>query len=262
MSRTPVQQEVTSVKSNGYGSVEIQDTYGKTNTDYTLYQFNNDMRKGSISNSKDTLSSLEKVDQITLNYNQTVGGTAQTSANGAWEDIGSKALHDGLSARGATAVNDELFALISQYPNRDDGEPIYKLPDMAQCVDEAVARITAESSPVSLPTITRPTDIAKWLAAWTSQMASQLTSNKAAQLAMAAKIYEEKLAEQIKTQKEYLVKKYGEEIYNLYFKIQVEAGAVYMKDYYPCTVTRKDLLQAGISDGKAQKRNAHLKNLG
>lgn len=58
MSRTPIPKEVTSVTSNGYGNVEIQDTYGKTTTDYTLYQFNNDLRKGQISNSTDTLQSL------------------------------------------------------------------------------------------------------------------------------------------------------------------------------------------------------------
>lgn len=201
------------------------------------------------------------MDQITLNYNHSVGGTSQTITNGSWEDVGSKELQDGLSARGATATNDELFAVIAQYPNRDDGEPIYRLPDMAQCIDEAV-KITSELSASELPTIKRPEDIIKWAAAWTAYIAEQIAANKKEQLIMAAKIYQIKLDEQIRAQEKYLKEKYGDEMYNLYFRMNVEAGAIYMKDYIPCNVTKKDLLKAGIIDGKAEKRNAHLRKLG
>lgn len=81
-------------------------------------------------------------------------------------------------------------------------------------------------------------------------------------MAVAAQIYKKKLDMQIKTQEDYLVEKYGKEMYDLYFKLNVEAGAVYQKDYIPLSITKKDVLQAAIVDGKAEKRLAYQAKLG
>lgn len=246
---------------DGPGSYRITTTNGTITSSPTQYTFDNDISHGNINNSIARVMQLQKAEQITLNHNLSIGGTSQTSARGVWEDVGTQDLHAGHAAIGATETNDELFALIAQYPDRDDGEPIYKLPDMAECLDEA-ANITAESTAAELPTITRPLDVAKWVGAWTSHITKQITSNKKEQITLAAQIYKIKLDEQIKVQKEYLVEKYGEEMYNLFFKIKVEAGAVYQKDYLPYTITKKDILQAAIVDGKEEKRLAYQAKLG
>lgn len=243
------------------GSYTITTSNGTISSSPTLYTFDNDISHGNINNSTSRMTELQKAEQITLNHNLSVGGTSQTMANGVWEDVGSQELQIGHAAIGATSTNDELFALISQYPDRDDGEPIYILPDMAECIDEAM-QVTSRMKAVELPTIKRPSDIALWIGAWAAKMGEQITSNKQEQMAVAAQIYKKKLDIQIKTQEDYLVEKYGREMYDLYFKLNVEAGAVYQKDYIPLSITKKDVLQAAIVDGKAEKRLAYQAKLG
>ena len=116
--------------------------------------------------------------------------------------------------------------------------------------------------PIDLPTISSPMDIPKWIAAYSAQLIAQNTINKKFQLEIAAAIAIEKQMKQIETQKKYLVDKYGEEMYMSLFKAQVEAGAVYTKDFNDYSITKQDIYEAAFAEGKAERRNAFAAKIG
>ena len=105
-------------------------------------------------------------------------------------------------------------------------------------------------------------DIPKWIAAWTKGLVAQNTVNSQARTAIAMQMTKEDLDEQIKVQETHLKEKFGEEIYNLYYKTQIEAGGVYLKQMNPYTITKDDLYSATLGEGKCEKRNAHLAKIG
>jgi len=46
----------------------------------------------------------------------------------------------------------DLYALLVQYPNRDDGEPIYNpLPNVAENLKKAEKKVTGNQKPMELP---------------------------------------------------------------------------------------------------------------
>ena len=257
-----MQTEVTDVQIHSPGSYTIRTENGNIESTPTKYSFNNDLSRGSINNSMERLSALQTSQNITLNHNLTVGGSSQTNVGGLWSDVGSYTLHTGAHQRMATSTNDELFALLSQYPDRDDGEPIYNpLPNYEYNYEKA-GQITAELMGIELPTITSLLDVPKWIAAWTAGLIAQNTMNVQLRTAIALQMTKEDLDEQIKIQKKYLVDKYGEEMYTLFYKAKVEAGAVYLKRFRPYSITKDDLYSATLGEGKCEKRNAHLAKLG
>ena len=75
-------------------------------------------------------------------------------------------------------------------------------------------------------------------------------------------LYELELALKVKEQKEYLVNKFGEEMYISLFKAKVEAGAIYNKEINDYTITTEDIQKAAFSDGKTERRNAFAAKIG
>lgn len=228
----------------------------------TSWTFNNDISQGNIDNSTQRNQCLQKSEHIKLNYSLAVDGTAQTSYGGVWIDVGSPELHSGDAAKAAMAQNVNLYALLTQYPDRDDGEPVYvPFPNFDQCLEKA-QNITDEQKPCILPTITQPKDIVKWAAAYTDYQAENLAANEAKKLMIALQIEQEEIKKQQDTQKEYLTNKYGEEVYELFYKQKVEMGAVYTKDYNKYSITVSDVYDAAFSEDRAITRNANLAAMG
>lgn len=257
-----VKPKITNYTIDGPGSYRIHSTNGTTSSFPTTYSFDNDISHGEIDNSIKRVQHLQKAEHIKMNHNMTVNGTSQTSSGGSWRDVGSPELHIGHSQRSASATNAKLYALISNYPDRDDGEPIYvPFPSITDCLKEA-EKITAEQSPIELPSIASPTDIPKWIAAYVSYIGNQVTKDRSQQMLIAAQLAAEKRQKQIDDQKKYLTEKFGEEMYNLYFRAKVEAGAIYNKPHNPCTITRQDVYQATFADGLAERRNAYTAKIG
>ena len=254
--------KINSYNIKSGGSFTIDTTNGEMRSIPTSYTFGNDISHGEIDNSIKRVQQSSRVEHIKMNHNMSVDGTSQTSVGGVWQDVGSPELHTGQAQRAATATNKELYALISNYPDRDDGKPIFvPFPDIAQCMEEA-EQITAELMPIDLPTISSPMDIPKWIAAYSASLIAQNTINKKFQLEIAAAIAIEKQMKQIETQKKYLVDKYGEEMYMTLFKSQVEAGAVYTKDFNDYSITKQDIYEAAFAEGKAERRNAFAAKIG
>lgn len=259
-----METKITGYDIKSAGAFNINTNNGEIKSIPTSYTFRNDISSGEISNSikREKLHSLSK--DIALNYSVNVNGTSQMSSNGSYEIVGSRRLQDGHAQRAASSINDDLYALIAQYPNRFTGEPIWNpLPNLSECLKQA-EKVTAAGKPAELPTIKTPADIPVWTAAWTAHMGQQLTANRTEQLQVAAQMVVDEKNAQIKEQKDYLTEKYGEEIYNLYFKANVEAGAVYTATRPPYSIDRKDVVQAYLGDGNnklAEKRNAYAKEL-
>lgn len=259
-----METKITGYDVKSAGSFTINTNNGEINSIPTSYSFRNDISSGEISNSIKRIKLHSLSEDVSLNYNVNVNGTSQMSSNGCYEFVGSRRLQDGYAQRAASSINDDLYALIAQYPNRNTGEPIWNpLPNLTECAKKA-EKVTAAGQPVELPTIKVPSDIGKWAAAWTAHMGQQLTANRTEQMQVAAQMVIEEKDAQIKEQKKYLTEKYGEEIYNLYFKTNVEAGAIYTIPNPPYSIERKDVVQALIGSGGnnlAEKRNAYTKEL-
>ena len=51
-------------------------------------------------------------------------------------------------------------------------------------------------------------------------------------------------------------------MYVTLFKAQVEAGAIYFKEELPYTITKEDIYNAALLDGKAEKRAAWARKVG
>ena len=244
------------------GNFTVDSTKGEMKQIPTSYRFGNDISQGEIDNSIRRVQELQKVEHVKINHNFNVDGTSQTCVGGTWCDVGSQSLHTGQAQKAAAATNKELYALIANYPDRNDGEPLWKpFPDLEQCMDEA-KQITAEMNPIELPTIKTPSDILKWGQVYVSGLIEQEMLNKKLQLQIAAKIALEKRDRQIKEQKEYLVNKFGEEMYISLFKAKVEAGAIYKKEINDYTITTEDIQKAAFSDGKTERRNAFAAKIG
>lgn len=256
------QEKINTYTINGPGSFTIESDKGNIRTIPTSYSFGNDISHGEIDNSIKRVQHLQRSEHITMNHNMTVEGTAQNQVGGIWYDVGSPELHTGQAQRAATMTNKELYSLISNYPDRDDGEPIYiPFPSLTECLKEA-EQITSEQTAPNLPTISTPTDIAKWIGAFAAHIGNQITQDRSKQMAMAAQLMVEKKEKQIQEQKKYLTEKYGEVMYETLFKAQVEMGAVYNKPYNNYSVTKQDIYQAAFADGKAEKRNAFAAKIG
>lgn len=247
----------------GPGTFTVTSNNGVVQGSMATYTFNNDISNGAIGDGIVREQNLIKSQHIKLDDCIVVDGTHQGSYGGAWIDYGTPELHTGVSQMGAQKVNMELYTLLCQYPDRDDGQPLFNpLPNLSQNLEKAEKKVTGAQQPMVLPTISDATSLAVWVATVATTFASNLASNKAAQVAIAAQMTAEDLARQIKQQEEYLTDKYGEEIYKLLFKAQVEAGAVYFKEELPYTITKEDLYNAALSEGKAEKRAAWLKRVG
>lgn len=257
-----METEVTNVDIHSPGSFTIRTENGSIESTPTRYNFSNDLSKGCINNSMERLSSLQSSQNITLNHNLTVGGSSQTNVGGLWADVGSYTLQNGAHQRMASSTNDELYALLAQYPDNNNGEIVFNpLPNLEQNYKKS-GHVTAETMDIELPTIKGIMDIPKWIAAWTEGLVAQNTVNSQARTAIAMQSTKEDLDEQIKVQETHLKEKFGEEIYNLYYKTQIEAGGVYLKQMNPYTITKDDLYSATLGEGKCEKRNAHLAKIG
>lgn len=255
---TPFQWEI-----KGPGNFTVTSNNGEINGSTSNYSFSNDISRGNITNGIRREQNLIKSEQVNLDSSFVVKGTHQSSYGGAWIDYGTPELHTGQSQKGAESTNMDLYALLVQYPNRDDGEPIYNpLPNVAENLKKAEKKVTGNQKPMELPQITSLQTFGEWLAAVGTNFMSAFTVNRQAQVAIAAQMTVDDLEKQKKEQKEYLVSKFGEEVYNLQFKSQVEAGAVFFKEELPYNVTKEDIYRAGISDGKAENRAAWLKRVG
>lgn len=220
----------------------------KTNsaTDYVRI-LNKNVRKQVYSESKDIKHAIT-----------TRASESSTHTNKTIDLIGSDSSLTGQNARVATSCNNDLAATISQFPDRNTEEPVFNpLPNFDQCLIKA-EKVTAESKGSYFPTIKRPADIITWVGAWLYNLEQQLTANRVKQVAVATQMSLDELEIQIEQQEKYLKDKYGEELYNLYFKAQVEAGAVFTPSYNPCTITKKDLFTAGFTNGLTERRNAAL----
>ena len=255
--------KILNVKIPGPGAYEVETNNGTLKSSPTQYNFDNDLSRGSFSNSLERHQSLKKVEHVKLNHNFTVGGTSQSSVGGIWVDVGSRELFTGQAQTMVASTNAEIAALLTQYPEPNDSEPEYNpLPNIADNIVKA-SNMTAESQfNIPLPTITKPADIPIWIAAWTANIQNQATSNAAETAKIAAVMTVEQLDEQIKRQEKYLTDKYGEDLYKLLFKKLVENGAVYTKDMVASDITKEDLYKAAFSDDKAQKRNTYAAKIG
>lgn len=173
-----MENKILNVKIPGPGSYEVETTNGKMTSSPTQYTFDNDLSKGSFSNSLQREQSLKKVEHVKLNHNFTVGGTSQSSVGGIWVDVGSQDLHTGHAQTMAASTNAEIAALLAQYPVPDDTKPDFNpLPNVADNLVKA-SNMTAESTmSIPLPTITKPSDIPIWMAAWTANIQNQIASN-------------------------------------------------------------------------------------
>lgn len=244
------------------GNFTIDSSKGEMKQIPTAYTFGNDISHGEIDNSIKRVQELQKVEHIKLNHNLSVDGTSQSCVGGLWTDVGSPSLHTGQAQRAATATNRELYALLSNYPDRDDGEPIWRpFPDYMECMEEA-EQITAEMMPIELPSIKTPLDIPKWIGAYVAGLVMQNTVNRKFQLEIAQMIALEKRQRQIDEQEEYLTDKFGKEIYMALYKANVEAGAIYKKEFNDYTITTEDIQNAAFSDGKTERRNAFAAKIG
>lgn len=244
------------------GNFTIDSTNGEIKSIPTSYTFGNDISHGEIDNSIKRVQHLSRVEHIKTNHNMTVDGTSQNSTGGIWNDVGSPSLHSGHAQRAATSLNKELYALISNYPDRDDGKPLFSpFPNITECLKEA-RQITAQQTEPNLPTIKSIQDISLWITAYTSNLVQQNTKNISLQMETAGKLVIEKQQKQIERQKEFLVNKFGEEMYELIYKKQVEAGAIFDKDYNDYSITTNDVHQAAFDKDKSDKRNAFAAKIG
>lgn len=247
----------------GPGTFTVLSNNGKIEGSMASYTFDNDIAKGNIGNSIVREQNLIKSEHIKLDSCTVVDGTHQFSAGGAWFDYGTPELHLGLAQKGVAATNLELYALMTQYPDRDDGQPLYNpLPNLSQNLEKAEKKITASQPPMVYPTISNLTTAGQWVSSVASGIAQSITSNKKEQLKVAAEMTVADLEDQIERQKKYLVDKYGEEMYVTLFKAQVEAGAIYFKEELPYTITKEDIYNAALLDGKAEKRAAWARKVG
>lgn len=247
----------------GPGSFTVTSNNGTVEGDMTNYSFGNDISRGNIGAGITREQNLIKSEHITLDNSFVVDGTHQGSYGGAWIDYGTPELHEGYAQRGAASTNMELYTLLCQYPDRDDGKPIFNpLPNLSQNLEKAEKKVTAAQKPMVLPTISDLSSLAKWVSTVASTYTSNIAANKAAQMAIAAEMTAEDLERQKKQQREFLTDRYGEEMYNLLFKAQVEAGAIYFKEELPYTITKEDVYNAALSEGKAEKRAAWLRRVG
>lgn len=246
----------------GPGSWEIKSNKGVVSSSPTSYSFSNGQSIGTIDNSLKREQHHQKVEHVKINHNFTVDGTSQQSTGGQWIDVGSSTLHSGHPQRGANATNDELYTLLTNFPDRDDGEPILvPFPSPQECMEEA-EKITAQMTEFDLPACGSTSDIPSWVAAYTRGVVMQNTINKELQIKVAALIAAEKKQRQIEAQEKYLIGKYGEEMYIALFKAKVEQGYVYTKDMWDLKITKDDLFTATFTDGKSEKRNAFTAKIG
>ena len=247
----------------GPGTFSVTSNNGTIEGSMASYKFDNDISKGTIGNSITREQNLIKSEHVKLDSCIVVDGTHQFSAGGAWFDYGTPELHLGIAQKGVASTNLELYALMTQYPDRDDGQPIYNpLPNLSQNLEKAEKKVTASQEPMVYPTISNIKTAAQWASTVTSGIAKSVTANKKEQLKVAAEMTVADLEHQIETQKKYLVDKYGEEMYTLLFKAQVEAGAIYFKEELPYTITKEDIYNAALLDGKAEKRAAWERKVG
>ena len=128
---------------------------------------------------------LQESQETLLNFSQNIGGTAHWQSGGGWFDTGTPFGHTGVAQNNAAATNDEYFALVSQYPDRDDGEPIWNpLPSLEENLKK-VTNATGTQKPIVLPTINRFSDVGKYLAAVADGVSQQLDTDIEAQLKLA-----------------------------------------------------------------------------
>ena len=257
-----MKDEVLYYNIDGPGSFTIKSKQGVVNSSPTSYQFSNGQSIGTIGNSLKREQHLQKVEHIKINHNFTVDGTSQQSTGGQWIDVGSSTLHTGHPIRGANSTNDELYTLLTNFPDRDDGEPILvPFPSPQECMEEA-EKITAEMTEFDLPACGSTSDIPSWIAAYTRGVVMQNTINKELQIQVAALIAAEKMQKQIEAQQKYLTEKYGEEMYIALFKAKVEQGYVYTKEMWDLKITKDDLFTSTFTDGKSEKRAAFAAKIG
>ena len=198
-----------------------------------------------------------------MDNNLTVDGTSQTMCGGMWHDVGNPRLHSGQAQKAAAAINKELYALLCSYPDRNTGEPSYHVPDIKDTLKRAEKKVTDDEGAIIMPSITKLSDVTKWISAYSEHIEQKLTLDRKKQIQVAAKMCQEEFEEQKERQKQFLVEKYGEEMYNTLFKAKVEAGAVYndpLNTHY--ATTKEDLYEAAITDGKAERRNAFAAKIG
>lgn len=247
---------------DGPGSFTIKSEGGIVHSSPTSYDFSNGQSIGSIGNSLKREQNLQKVEHVKINHNFTVEGTSQQSTGGQWIDVGSSTLHSGQPQKGANAVNDEVYTLLTNFPDRDDGEPILvPFPSPKECMEEA-EKITAQMTEFDLPACGSTSDVPQWIAAYTRGVVTQNVINKELQVKVAALIAVEKKERQIATQQKYLTEKYGEEMYIALFKAKVEQGYVYTKEMWDFQITKDDLFTSTFADGKSEKRNAFAAKIG
>lgn len=257
-----MKDKILNYEIDGPGSFYIKSELGEIHSSPTSYSFSNDLSGGVICNSTRREQHLQKAEHIKINHNLTVDGTSQQSSGGQWIDIGTPTLHTGHPQKAAQMTNKELYALISSYPDRDNGEPIFvPFPSPQECMEEA-KKITAEMTEFDLPACGSTSDIPMWIAAYARGIAIQNLANIELQMIVASLIAVEKQQKQIETQEKYLTEKYGEEMYIALFKAQVEKGFVYCKDMWDYTVTKDDLYTSAFADGKAERRNAFAAKIG
>ena len=250
--------DVIDAKITAPGQASFITLNGTLTTDPAFQSWDNDLGSGSITMNTRRTMSLQDSQETLCNFSQFVGGTAHWQSGGGWFDTGTPFGHTGVAQNNAAATNDEYFALISQYPDRDDGEPIFNpLPTMDDILN-GIKNVTGVQESIKPPTLKSFYDTPEFLGKMTAYTARQQAANVEAQAKMAAQKISEHLEEQIADQKRLLVEQYGEELYNLYFRARVEAGYVFIKPELPYSTTKDDLYQALFANGKADRRNSHL----
>lgn len=248
--------DVITTRISAPGQASFTTLNGTLTTDPAFQSWDNDLGSGSITMNTRRMMNLQDSQETLLNFSHFIGGTSHTQSGGGWVDVGTPFGHTGVAQNNATATNDEYFALVSQFPNRDDGTPIQSvLPTLEENMKK-VANASGAQKPIILPTITRFSDVGKYLSAITDGVSQQLDVDVQAQTRLAMDMCQEDLEEQKKEQKKLLVAKYGEEAYEMYFRAGVEAGYIYIKDELPWAVTKDDLIRAALADGKANRRTS------
>lgn len=247
--------DVLTTRISAPGQASFTTLNGTLTTDPTFQSWDNDLGSGSITMNTRRMMNLQDSQETLLNFSHFIGGTSHTQSGGGWVDVGTPFGHTGVAQNNATATNDEYFALVSQFPNRDDGKPIQGVLPTVEENLKKVANASGAQKPIVLPTLTLY-NIEEYSSALYDGVSQQLKVDADAQLRLAMDMCREDLEEQQKEQKKLLVAKYGEEAYEMYFRAGVEAGYIYIKDELPWAVTKDDLIRAALADGKANRRTS------